>query len=575
MPRQTYAVTFPDGHVQHFDGPTGMSDADLIQRAKQERGVAGGDIATSFSGGATRHLLEDEPETVNALLGGLATATGAGAPLVAGIPAATSGLRHLSQFLATGKTDAPTLEGAIGDVVEGGVMGYGGSALAAGARKVGALKAAAGSVVPAGLKRLLTGVSPKALAMDVATSKPVLGAVERLGEGLTPGGVRSAFGSVARGMTPGVEDVAEPAAAGGFRGLEAAARRKAAAEANPGYSKFLGDMQAGRPTGDAALEATGWPGAAPVASGGPEYPSWLRTLGDEATANRPAGVAGLEATGTGTEAAGHLAGRNYPSWLRSMGDEATAAQPAGVSGLEATATGAPGAAPTSGPTWDAFASLKRAAAVPEAAPGTPPAPAYPTWGSMGALKRAGTATGAAPEATIAGDVTTGARTAGAAAEDVTPAALRRAPAPEPIPEFELVDDAIGPNASGESAASAEALSRQSSMKGAGDQYVVIDRAGRSRPLIGPEAVDYVPRPGETFGIDGPRGFRKLADNGGAAPRGRTATQLEEFSPEARAARAATRTAKAAAFDSPEQAAALEELLGTDAFQAIQRQFNKP
>jgi hypothetical protein len=72
----------------------------------------------------------------------------------------------------------------------------------------------------------------------------------------------------------------------------------------------------------------------------------------------------------------------------------------------------------------------------------------------------------------------------------------------------------GPNASGESAASSEAMSRQKGMRDRGEQYVVYDRAGRKRVLVGPEAVDYQPANGETYGIETPRGFVKLTDNGG-------------------------------------------------------------
>lgn len=74
-----------------------------------------------------------------------------------------------------------------------------------------------------------------------------------------------------------------------------------------------------------------------------------------------------------------------------------------------------------------------------------------------------------------------------------------------------------PNASGESAASAEAISRQAGMRAKGEQYVVYDRAGKKRPLIGPDAVDYVAQKGETYGIDGPSGFRVLDNKGGKYP----------------------------------------------------------
>lgn len=73
------------------------------------------------------------------------------------------------------------------------------------------------------------------------------------------------------------------------------------------------------------------------------------------------------------------------------------------------------------------------------------------------------------------------------------------------------------NGSGESAASAEALSRQSGMNARGEQFVVYDRAGNRRPLLGPDAVDYVARQGETYGVEGPNGFRALDDRGGRVP----------------------------------------------------------
>lgn len=89
--------------------------------------------------------------------------------------------------------------------------------------------------------------------------------------------------------------------------------------------------------------------------------------------------------------------------------------------------------------------------------------------------------------------------------------------PPSEPTIELIDDTSPVNASGESSASAEALSRQNSMRGKGQQYVVYDRAGNERPLIGPDAVDYVPKKGETYGIKGPEGFQTLTDNGGKVP----------------------------------------------------------
>lgn len=71
----------------------------------------------------------------------------------------------------------------------------------------------------------------------------------------------------------------------------------------------------------------------------------------------------------------------------------------------------------------------------------------------------------------------------------------------PQGSVQILDDASRPllNASGESMASAEAMSRMRGMKAAGKKYVV-RKGGTTRDLIGPEAVDYNPRPGEQYGI---------------------------------------------------------------------------
>jgi hypothetical protein len=86
------------------------------------------------------------------------------------------------------------------------------------------------------------------------------------------------------------------------------------------------------------------------------------------------------------------------------------------------------------------------------------------------------------------------------------------------PSLEVIEE--GPytnNASGESGASVEAMNRLSAMKEKGEVFVVYDRAGRKRPLIGADAVDYVPKKGETFGIQSPAGFKPLVENGGIHP----------------------------------------------------------
>jgi hypothetical protein len=101
-----------------------------------------------------------------------------------------------------------------------------------------------------------------------------------------------------------------------------------------------------------------------------------------------------------------------------------------------------------------------------------------------------------------------------------------------VPGFELVDD-VAPrlNASGESAASAEALSRQRGMQTRGERFVVIDRSGRRRPLLGPDAVDYRPQPGETYGVEEAGGGFRILDRGDLPTSGRLSSETGALDPE--------------------------------------------
>ena len=84
--------------------------------------------------------------------------------------------------------------------------------------------------------------------------------------------------------------------------------------------------------------------------------------------------------------------------------------------------------------------------------------------------------------------------------------------------LEVVDEPSSVNASGESMASGEAISRSRGMKDRGEKFVVYDRAGNRRELIGPEAVDYNPYKGETYGIEDNQGnFHVRTHNGGKPP----------------------------------------------------------
>ena len=96
----------------------------------------------------------------------------------------------------------------------------------------------------------------------------------------------------------------------------------------------------------------------------------------------------------------------------------------------------------------------------------------------------------------------------------------------------MVDEG-GPmlNASGDSAASMEALSRASGMAGRGETFGVYDRAGKFRKLIGPDAVDYNPRQGETYGVlEAGGNFRTLTDMGGRVTGGGAAPAAKALPP---------------------------------------------
>ena len=80
---------------------------------------------------------------------------------------------------------------------------------------------------------------------------------------------------------------------------------------------------------------------------------------------------------------------------------------------------------------------------------------------------------------------------------------------------------FSPNASGQSDASLEAIRRQASEKSAGVERVVVDtRSGQERPLIGPGAVDYQPRPHEKVIFRGGDRDGEIIDQGDKARDGR-------------------------------------------------------
>lgn len=164
----------------------------------------------TFWGGFTRHLLEKEQPTVKALAGGAALATGAGAPVMAAVPFLSRLLGKGSEMAATGSTSPPSPGELAWDAAEGAVGGYGGnmvSGVGRGLSKVGELTSNTASRGMNALRTLLGG-NPRQFAQDILTSKPVTGAIEKLGQQLTPKGITTAGRHVVRGLTPGFEEAA-------------------------------------------------------------------------------------------------------------------------------------------------------------------------------------------------------------------------------------------------------------------------------------------------------------------------------------------------------------------------------
>jgi hypothetical protein len=210
----TYRVTGPDGQVVSFAGPAGMSKADVVTRAKQEAKFSSGEIPTTFAGGASKQLLEKEPAARNALLAAPALFTPAGPAMAitAAAPFVGTGLKALSQLLHTGSADAPASSELAGDAAEAGLSLAAGPAIKKGAQLVGVAKDAVAGAVPSWM-RSVASMSGKGMAMDAATSKPVMGAVEQFGDAISPQNLNRTFRSVIRGLTPGdqVIDEAGPA----------------------------------------------------------------------------------------------------------------------------------------------------------------------------------------------------------------------------------------------------------------------------------------------------------------------------------------------------------------------------
>ncbi len=133
-----YEVTFPDGHVEKFNGPTGMSQLDQQNRAIQERGVAEGKIPTTFWGGVVKG--GGAGSVVEPVVQAAGTVTGNPA-IIAAAPLAKRTADYAAQTLMGQHPDMPSAGDIASDVAVGAVTGYGPSVASK------ALKGLAGTTV--------------------------------------------------------------------------------------------------------------------------------------------------------------------------------------------------------------------------------------------------------------------------------------------------------------------------------------------------------------------------------------------------------------------------------------------
>ncbi len=215
-----YSVTFPDGHVQSFDGPKDMTDSEVMARALQERGVAEGRIQTTWFGGAGKALGEDS-KTTGALMTGAGMLTGT-APVVAAAPLVSRWIQYATQKMTGQNPETPSigeqavlgatgLAGAYGPKVlsgSGSILGQEAANLPGNTVPQAAMKVGARLLAPvADQAQLVTPEAVGSTTADLAAlaaklPKQISLAVERTGAGITAEDYALMRHTVSQGLSP-------------------------------------------------------------------------------------------------------------------------------------------------------------------------------------------------------------------------------------------------------------------------------------------------------------------------------------------------------------------------------------
>ncbi len=113
-------ITFPDGHVETFDAPASATDADLIQRATQERAIKEGQIQTTWFKGyvndpvvkKTLAAVVDALPALGAMAGGV-MGTAAGQPIAGAMLGAAAGRGGRDALMSVTGVEQNTVPGQI------------------------------------------------------------------------------------------------------------------------------------------------------------------------------------------------------------------------------------------------------------------------------------------------------------------------------------------------------------------------------------------------------------------------------------------------------------------------------
>lgn len=173
-----YRVTFPDGHVQTFTGPSWMTDVQVYGRAVQERKFTEGSIPTTFAAGAA-------PEAAQALTTAGLSAAGyaSGQPAIVGLAPGAGRLARAAAEKLTGQDVTPTSTAEVATLAAQGLIPAAAPSIVSGI---------AGPVAQA-VSKLPVSTLPQALARGAV---PAVQAVATEAEAISPQAVGGIISSL-------------------------------------------------------------------------------------------------------------------------------------------------------------------------------------------------------------------------------------------------------------------------------------------------------------------------------------------------------------------------------------------